>query len=204
MVASGWRLWEHLSRCRTWSGGIGTRSTLTGAPPTAHLGGHPEGGRTREEGYPARARTARELAWKLGELGGHPSRGPSHLRSPSASLSSRSGRILLVGPGSVFADPRPFTEQSEGWRAVSADLTGADWALGSVPHTESTSPTSPALAAVQPHWTLPVPRTSHASPQAPSPALCPRVSPVSVSTHSVLPSRLQPPSPGKCSSPCIP
>lgn len=186
VVALGWRLREHLSRCRTWSGESGTRSTLTGAPPTAHLGGHPEGGRTRGEGYPARARTPRGLAWKLGELEGHPSRGPSHLWSPPASLLSRSGRVLLMEPGSVFADPRPFTEQSEGWRAVSADLTGADWALGSVPHAESTSPISPALAAVQPHWTSPVPRTSHASPQAPPPAPLPMSLP-SVRQHPLSP-----------------
>lgn len=125
----GWRLWEHLSRCRTWSGGSGTRSTLTGASPTAHLGGHPEGGRTREEGYPARARTPRGLAWKLGELEGHrPLQRPLPPTVPTSLPVVKICRVLLVEPESVFADPRPFTEQSEGWRAVSADLTGADGA----------------------------------------------------------------------------
>lgn len=114
VVALGWRLWEHLSRCRTWSGGSGTRSTLTGASPTAHLGGHPEGGRTREEGYPARARTPRGLAWKLGELEGHRSRGPSHLRSPPASLLSRSAGSCLWSLRVCLQTPDPLQSRARG------------------------------------------------------------------------------------------
>ena len=117
--------------------------------------------------------------------------------------------------GSMFTDPSPlYRAGQDGQGSLSAgDLHTkviGPWGLPTPP--KSAPPTlggasapSPAQAVVWPPWTLSVPRSpclSHLGPDLLP--LCFQGFPIAlVSPPHLSPAQLQPPSPGKCSLPCV-
>lgn len=133
-------------------------------------------------------------------------------RFPPEHLWSGAGRVLLRGACSQT--PALFTEQGRMGRGLCQQETSilrlpGPWGL---PPPQSTPPTlggtsapSPAQAVVWPPWTLSVPRSpclSHLGPDLLP--LCFQGFPIAlVSPPHLSPAQLQPPSPGKCSLPCV-
>ena len=120
--------------------------------------------------------------------------------------------MLLRGACSQIPDP--FTEQGRMGRGLCQQETSILRLPGPLKlPPQSTPPTlgcasapSPAQAVVWPPWTLSVPRSPCLSPLGPDLLpLCFQGCPTAlVSPPHLSPAQLQPPSPGKCSLPCVP
>ena len=141
--------------------------------------------------------------------------GPSHLRGPHQSICGQ--EVADAAQGSVFTGPALFTEQGR--------MGGGLWAVpaGDL-HTKVTGPWGlPPPRVHPPLWDVPLHPLQHRlwsgllgpclSPGHPvSPPLgsdilplCPLGCPTAlVSPPHLSPAQLQPPSPGKCSLPCVP
>lgn len=177
-----------------------THWSTTHRPP----GGHPEGGRTRGEGSPARHGPQGGSHGSWGSWRDTPPEAPPTYGPHQPPCCQDLAGSCLWSLGVCLRTPDPLQSRARGGglcQQTSQGQTGP-WGL---------SPTQRAPPPFPQHWlqsSLTGPYQSpghHMPPHRPHLLpLCPRVSPVSVSTHSVLPSQLQPPSPGKCSSPCVP